>query len=594
MDEEIKKIKEKSKEQLDEFYKQVEKELLQKLFGDNISKLNELSIEAYNKALSELNKKLETYKKEQLDEFNKQIELIKKEIENKEKELRSTIASKESVFNFAKEKIDEITAKNIESLSKRGAEVLKSQIAELERVKNELMIELSNLIRDNFIKLQEEFDKLTGRVNAEIQKLEKKERELRNIKPDAKWAYCRQQPKNSKVNFSFDYEKTECTISVAWQVGSKDRHCTFTTTEESHFAIVKQASAMELLKDRENEANVFDFYVQDKSSIQIAVGDAEQVAGKKWISSFFYSGNFVFEGIQLDGAKGAGNIEDVRLYISQDDEKTTSILLKEYLLKKAEFSYLGYEETGRLVTAFQDLFTSPDGKMTACPPIMQETKEIYNELVERAYSVSEKNPLAYLHLQAYIDLAPADTIKPYIEKEKTVNLTNQELSFNNLVEKVFGSERTVKSLCLLSKYTATNGRNARAVKLFAESFAVQFGIQPALITTKEEVRPNANKNFAESDRKWYEQMKKSVHVVEKSVDDIKKIHDRYYKVVRTDGRTEWWVLTGELDSLRFENDNPRIREDVTVSETGKVKEMTFAQIRQSGIPENVVKLMEAL
>ena len=225
---------------------------------------------------------------------------------------------------------------------------------------------------------------------------------------------------------------------------------------------------------------------------------------------------------------------------------------------------------------------------------MQETKEIYNELVKHAYSVSEKNPLAYLHLQAYIDLAPADTIKPYIEKEKTVNLTNQELSFTDLVEKVFGSERTIKSVCLLSKYTSTNGSNARAVKLFAETFATRFGIKPKLVTTKEEIRPNANKNFAESDRKWYERMKKSVHVVEKSVDDIKKIHDRYYKVVRTDGRTEWWVLTGELDSLRFENDNPRIREDVTVSETGKVKEMTFAQIRQSGIPENVVKLMEAL
>ena len=420
------------------------------------------------------------------------------------------------------------------------------------------------------------------------------ESEFRNIKPDAKWAYCKQQPKNSSVNFSFDYEKSECTVNVYWQIGSKDRVCKFMTTEESHFAIVKHSSAMELLEERENEENVFDFSVQYKTSIQITVSNAEQVAGKKWISSFFDSGNFVFEGIQLDGAKGAGNIEDVRLYISQDDEKSASVLLKEYLLKKAEEAYLGYEETGRLVTAFQNLFTSPDGKMPACPPIMQETKEIYNELVERAYSVSEKNPLAYLHLQAYIDLAPADTIRPYIEKEKTVNLTNQELSFTDLVEKVFGSERTVKSLCLLSKYTSTNGRNARAVMLFAETFATRFGIKPKLVTTKEEIRPNANKNFAESDRKWYEQMKKSVHVVEKSVDDIKKIHDRYYKVVRTDGRTEWWVLTGELDSLRFENDNPRIREDVTVSETGKVKEMTFAQIRQSGIPENVVKLMEAL
>ena len=71
------------------------------------------------------------------------------------------------------------------------------------------------------------------------------------------------------------------------------------------------------------------------------------------------------------------------------------------------------------------------------------------------------------------------------------------------------------------------------------------------------------------------------------------IHDRYYKVVRTDGRIEWYVLTGELDSLRFKNDYPRIREDVSAKEQGTVKEMTFAKIKQAGVPDVVAKLMEA-
>mgnify|MGYP007070210242 CR=1 FL=1 len=275
-----------------------------------------------------------------------------------------------------------------------------------------------------------------------------------------------------------------------------------------------------------------------------------------------------------------------------NDEETATILLNEYLVRAAERSYLGYEETGRLVTAFQALFTSPDGTMLACPAITENTKTIYDMLVARAKEISSQNPLAYLHLQAYIDLSPEDTIKPYIEKEHTLNLTNQELSFMELVGRIFGTERTVKSISLLSKYTATNGRNARAVMLFAESTAVQFGVQPTLITTKAEVRPSTNKELAESDKEWYEKMKKFVSVIEMPLEEIKTIHDRYYKIVRTDGNTEWWVLTGELDSLRFENDNPRIREDISTTENGTVKEMTFSRIKESGVPAMVVKLME--
>lgn len=416
---------------------------------------------------------------------------------------------------------------------------------------------------------------------------------FRRISTDPQWAKANIQPQGVSVKFTFDYEKERCKVDVSWKDDGKGKTCSFNTGEESTFAVLKRQTAMELLKERENEEECFDFSDLDKAAIQISVSNANQIAGKDWLDDFFKDGNFILRGVVFPENKAKCDIQDVCLYIDTTDAPTLSVLLNEYLLRKAETSYLGHTETGRLVHEFQNLFTSRDGKAPACPAVMQQTKEIYDSLVERAKEVSRTNPLAYLHLQAYIDLAPEDTIKPYIEKEYTVNLTNQKLSFMDLVQKVFGEERNIKIISAFSKYTATNGRNARAFMLFAQSIALKYGVNTTLVTTQEEVCADANNTFRESDKKWYEQMKKSVSVIEKSLDDIKTIHDRYYKVVRTDGNTEWWVLTGELDSLRFENDHPRIREDVTVTEQGTVKEMTFSRIKERGVPAAVVKLMEA-
>lgn len=420
---------------------------------------------------------------------------------------------------------------------------------------------------------------------------------FRNIRTDSTWAFCKEQPATPVVNFSFDYEQELCETNVSWSVGKKDKKTCFSTWEGSKFAIINLNQAMELLEERENEESVFDFSYQDKAAVQLAVKSQDSLTDKSWLDFFFENGSFSFEGIQLTEGKGSGNIEDVHLHIVPDDEDTMSILLNEYLLRKAERSYLGYEETGYLVSRFQDLFTSPDGNKPACPAIMKETKEIYNGLVERAKSSSESNPLPLLHLQAYIDLSPADTIKPYIEENKTVNLSNEEnVSFEDLVTRVFGTGRNIKAICIFSKYTASNGRNARAVILFAESAKQKFGVKPTLFTTGEEAHPSTNKIFAESDKKWYGKLKDRKNIVEvkeRPLNDIKAIHDRYYKVTRTDGNIEWWVLTGELDSLRFDDDHPRIRDNITSGTKGKVKEMTFSKIRQAGVPEAVIKLMEA-
>ena len=416
---------------------------------------------------------------------------------------------------------------------------------------------------------------------------------VRKIVPDSNWAKSKIQPASSSVKFSFDYKTEECKVDVSWKDGQKDKNCSFTTTEESSFKIMDRLEAFELLEEQEKKEGVFQFPCKDKTSIQLSVKSEKELAKKQLFETFFNTGRFSFDDITYHNNDIVCNIEDVCLYIDSKDEKTLYLLLNEYLLRKTQTSYLGYSEVGHQISEFQNLFTSPDEKIPACPPVMLETKQIYDSLVEWAKQTASVNPLAYLHLQAFIDLAPEDTIKPYIEKESTVNLTNQEISFFELVKKVFGSERNIKELYMFSKYTATNGRNARAVMLFAESVASSFGVQPVLITTNEEVRPSSNKDFVESDRHWYKKMIKVVTPKEKTVEEIKSIHDRYYKVVRTDGRIEWYVLTGELDSLCFENDHPKIREDISVIDKGTVKEMTFSKIKQAGVPETVVKLMEA-
>ena len=263
-------------------------------------------------------------------------------------------------------------------------------------------------------------------------------------------------------------------------------------------------------------------------------------------------------------------------------------------MKKSEKGYLGYGETGRLISEFQRLFTSPDGTFPACPPIMKTTEEVYQDLVDYAKKIQKENPIPYLHLQAYRDLSPEDTLTPYIEKEHVVNLTNQKLSFCGLVLKVFGEERTVESVCMLSKYTAGNGRNARAVKLFAESIERRFGVKVRLFTTGQVDRPKDNPQFRESDKNWFNTMKEcqSLEVKEREVEDIKTVHDRYFKLVRTDGKIEWWVLTAELDQLRFDKDHPHIREDITMETEGTVHEMTFSRIRSEGVPDVAKQLME--
>lgn len=408
---------------------------------------------------------------------------------------------------------------------------------------------------------------------------------FRNIQTDEFLADCEQQPKDTAVTFEFDYERAECDVTVTFDT----KTFKFTTKESSYFSIMKLSEAQDLLEKLKNKENVLVYHSQDTKAVQIQVPAAKDIADKQWLEDFFKQGYF---SLKISERDIVGSINDIHLYIDKDDTATAEILLNEYLLRKAESTYLGYEETGRLVNTFQELFVSQDESTAACPPIMKETKAVYDGLVRRAKSIAAEHPNAYLHLQAYIDLAPANTLKPYIEKEFTMNLTNQEISFNDFVGQIFGEERNVTAISALSKYTASNSKNARAFMLLAESIAQKFGQKLTLITTDETA--NSSPGYRDSNKKWFEKMRKCKHIqlnIQKR-DGLKDIHDRYFKIMRSDGSIEWRVMTGELDTIRFENAAPRIREDIRCDEKGKVKEMTVSKIKQDGVPDELVKIME--
>lgn len=410
------------------------------------------------------------------------------------------------------------------------------------------------------------------------------ENEFRRVQLDQNWAEYKQEVQSPSVNFVYEYDTDECMVEACWKDSGIDYKISFTTTDTSDFVIIKKSDAQELLKEREESEGVFEFSYQDNKSIEFVVQDSSELDEKNWIKDFFKKGCFDFDDILLDRNEGIATIKDIRLYIDQNDTDCMLVLLQEFLLDKARTSYLGYEEVGRLVNEFQELFTSPDGKCPSCPPIMDDRKTIYDRLVKRATDVSDKDPVPYLHLQAYIDLSPEYTIKPYMESTDVVDLpTGDKISFQELVQKVFGRKRSIKSVCLLSKYTSSNGRNARAITLFAESITGCFGASTRLVTTD-----------SVSDQTWYKKMKECRHlkVVERKLEEIKEIHDRYFMISRIDGSVEWWKLSGELDSLKFDCDTPRIREDITITTRGTVKEMTFTKIKKDGVHKSARKLME--
>lgn len=144
----------------------------------------------------------------------------------------------------------------------------------------------------------------------------------------------------------------------------------------------------------------------------------------------------------------------------------------------------------------------------------------------------------------------------------------------------------------MSKYTAENPWIARGFLLFAECVHKNYGTKLTLITSAGQ---NKNPQHKEENEKWAKRIKDSgdIILIEKPVEDIRGIHDRYFKVETEGGEVQWLKLSAELDKLKYDGDRPRIREDITSGTLGKATEMTWMPIAQKGVHEAIVQMMHA-
>ena len=205
---------------------------------------------------------------------------------------------------------------------------------------------------------------------------------------------------------------------------------------DSHNAIDLLVSAMSTYKDFKVERSSVKLYNYDNNPLLLPV-----------ITEIFEKGSF-------DVRVSEYAIEDIK--ISIENESVVKALLLEYLLRKAEERYLGYEEIRNLITSFYALFEK-------CISVSDSTERIYTQLLELSKS---RRSTAYLRLLAYKDLMPDELFRSY--EIDTRDFSNQHMSMDDIVREMFSDIKEIKSVKMATQYACKNISISRNARLFAE------------------------------------------------------------------------------------------------------------------------------
>jgi hypothetical protein len=220
------------------------------------------------------------------------------------------------------------------------------------------------------------------------------------------------------------------------------------------------------------------------------------------------------------------------------------------------------------------------------PSLFSDFSSIFNNVCERGTDFStlfsdalkESTGKAHLRLQACIDLNPESVGN----MGKTVEMSGESVSINDLVNKLIGNLKNVRSVSCISKFIPLNIKIARNTGLLAEAIKKNYNVPLTVVTCKWSTRKTTDEKS-----KAFEEFSKldSVDLRYVPEADLRTVHDRYYRI-DTDAETVWIKMTNELDSLQYDTINP------TASTVCRVKELTLIRIDEKNIPEFVKKSME--
>lgn len=381
---------------------------------------------------------------------------------------------------------------------------------------------------------------------------------IKNVVPMYNQFLQKNKTKPVQALSTYDFNTKECKTDI----NTDNCSLSINTTSESKFRLLDENQASAMVKDLGLEFELDDknqFWLNKPIDYILQKPESENLLKQVYKNGYF---NYKNENTE---------ISKCRLNLAHDHDRIIEVL-NHYLMTKVESSYLGYNEIGRLIMDFPELFENR-------PSIKDSTENIYNKLKETA---RKSNKMAYKRLQAYQDLCPDIVFNDYITKSKIpIDYTGKEKNWSEIVNEVFGNNRDIKSVTTLSKYVYTNKFISKNFGIISDCLQDK-GVKLNVIFS--ENNHDDGNYFGKNN--FLDFFNTRCKAIKRQEPELKGIHDRYWKITRSNS-VEWFKSSGEVDALRFnlrENPNP------DKNTKGIVKEMTITFIEESGVPDNVKKL----
>lgn len=386
---------------------------------------------------------------------------------------------------------------------------------------------------------------------------------VKNVQFENTWY---KNPKNVELLSCYDYENDK----DRYELNYGDKTYRFNENQKT-FKLVDNYKAIDLLR---HEMSNYQGFTVEKKEVILNSYENENELFLNAIKDLFNNRGF------FTSKSSECTVEDIRVSIKE--RHVAEKVLIEFLLNKAEEKYCSYSEISVLISEFYDFFND-------CADIRAKSVTVYDKLLEVS---ADKNPTAHMRLLAYQDIVPHLEKYKYKYKLDIKDFSNREMAMNDVVKEMFGEAGGIVSITMLTKYAYKNAKISRGIRMMADVVRKKYRIPLTLITAKDE-------NYIQADvaKEFFNEIEASDNMEWKLKDkkDIKRIHDRYYRIERENGQVEWLKMSGELDALRYENDfsdGKTPNKFIDENTIARVKEMTIVYVDEDGIGSDIKKIME--
>ena len=353
-------------------------------------------------------------------------------------------------------------------------------------------------------------------------------------------SFLLEKSKEVTVNASYDFESKVCNTSVK---GEREVY-TFETNDENKFKIIGTSLARSVLRENleSNCGNAFSVG-EDCTVSLISCNSAQKKLIWRYLKKIFESASFDYstsDNYQISGIK-----------VDLAESAKKDVLLG-YLQDISEKTYLSKDNIGFFVERFPSFFKT-------CPQVKESNETLFEDLL------SNTSPKSKLRLNAVKDL--------------TVDTILKKMSWQDFVDEVFDYQKDIKSVKTLCKFTSSNRVICKGLSLISDELQKKIGTKLSVITSI----PQEKSNQAS-----LQELKTTCNCIEKNENDIKNIHDRYWKITFSDDSCKWFKASAEVDALHYESDF----RNAFANTVGNVREFTISFISEDGVSSSIKKIFE--